>query len=208
VLRRAQEIRPELKAAKANVQARESLVALERAKYWPDLALAGGYSFAWTSNADTPASPYAVNSFNFSSGYVGIGLRGTFDIPQKSARLAQVEADLHEAQALLVGAERLLRLDIEKALGDLASARGRARHYADSSTMAKKMLIKGALGIDSGLGNAGDVLIDALLYSRAEGERLRARLDGQMAWAALEYAVGEPIDLPARASNVQAQPAP
>ena len=123
------------------------------------------------------------------------------------ARLTQVEADLHEAQALLVGAERLLRLDIERALGDLASARGRARHYSDSSAMAKKMLIKGALGIDSGLGNAGDVLIDALLYSRAEGERLKARLDGQMAWAALENAVGESIELPARASILQGQPA-
>ncbi len=208
LLKRAEAQRPELKAAKANVQAREALVSLERAKYWPDLALAGGYSFAWTSNADSPASPYASNPYNFNAGYLGIGLRGSFDLPQKLARVTQVEADLHEAQAMLVGAERLLRLDIEKALGDLASARGRARHYADSSAMAKKMLIKGALGIDSGLGNAGDVLIDALLYSRAEGERLKARLDGQLAWAALEFAVGEEIEAPARASNLQVQSAP
>jgi outer membrane protein TolC len=208
LLKRAEASRPELKAAKANVQAREALVSLERAKYWPDLALAGGYSFAWTSNADTPLSPYANNPFNFNAGYVGIGLRGSFDIPQKMARLTQVEADLHEAQAMLVGAERLLRLDVEHALGDLASARGRARHYADSSAMAKRMLIKGALGIDSGLGNAADVLLDALLYARAEGERLKARFDGQMAWAALENAVGESIEPPARASNPQVQPAP
>ena len=208
LLKRAEAQRPELKAAKANVQARQALVSLERAKYWPDLALAGGYSFAWTSNADSPASPYASNPYNFNAGYLGLGLRGSFDLPQKLARVTQVEADLHEAQAMLVGAERLLRLDIEKALGDLASARGRARHYADSSAMAKKMLIKGALGIDSGLGNAGDVLIDALLYSRAEGERLKARLDGQLAWAALEFAVGEEIEAPARASNLQLQSAP
>lgn len=207
LLDRAEAVRPELRAAKENVRAREALVSLERAKYWPDLALAGGYSFAWTSNADSPQSPYAYNPYNFNSGYFGIGLRGSFDLPQKAARLQQIEADLHEAQALLTGAGRLLRLDVERALADLAGARGRHQHYLASSTAAKKLLLKGAIAFDSGLGSASDVLLDTLLWSRSEGERLKACLDGQLAWAALEYAVGESIEMPGRASNQQ-PPAP
>ena len=203
LLEQARRLRPELKAAGENVLARKALVDLEQAKYWPDLALVGGYSMAWTSNADSGklATPYANNPYNFSTGYLALALRGTFDLPIKAAKVLQVQADLHEAIALQTGAERLLRLEVEKALGDLASARGRAEQYKNAAVIAKKLVVKGALAFDSGLGAASDMMIDTLLYTRSEGERLKACLDGQLAWAALENAVGGSIESPPRASN-------
>ncbi len=144
-------------------------------------------------------SPFAYDPYHAFGGYVALALRGTFDIPQKMARVRQVEAALHEAQATQVGAERLVRLEIEQALTDLISARGRAEHYVSGSAKAKKLLVKGAIAFDSGLGQAFDLLLDTLLYSRAEGERLKAMLDAQIAWASLERAVGGPIEQAAQA---------
>jgi outer membrane protein len=193
MLELARSNRPELKAALENVEARTALLELERAKYYPDFAIVGGIVYAVTTNADSPDSPFVYNPYNTFGGYVALGMKWTFDIPQKMARVKQVDAQLHEAIATQVGAERLVRLDIEQAMADLASARGRAEHYISGSARAKRLLVKGAVAFDSGLGQAFDLLIDTLLYSQAEGERLKALLDAQIAWAALERAVGVPI---------------
>jgi len=208
LLAQARALRPDLKAAAENVAAHEALLELEKAKYYPELALVGGFNYVDTSNATNPQNaPFAYDPYHVLTAYVALALRGTFDIPQKMARVKQVEAQLHEAQATQVGAERLVRLEIEQALADLLSARGRAEHYIAGSAKAKKLLIKGALALDSGLGQAFDVLLDTLLYSRSEGERLKALLDAQVAWAALERAVGAPV-VQTHASAVLTAPAP
>lgn len=185
--------RPELKAASENVEARTALLEVERAKYYPDFAIVGGINYAVTTNASAPDSPFVSDPYNSFGGYLALGMKWTFDIPQKMARVRQVDAQLHEAIATQVGAERLVRLDIEQAMADLASARGRAEHYISGSARAKRLLVKGAVAFDSGLGQAFDLLIDTLLYSQAEGERFKALLDAQIAWAALERAVGAQI---------------
>ncbi len=194
LLEKARGLRPDLRAAAENVAAHEALLDLEKANYYPDLALVGGFNFTDTSNASSPNNaPFAYDPYHALGGYLAFALRGSFDIPQKMARVRQVAAGLHEAQATQVGAERLVRLEIEQALGDLLSARGRSIHYVSGAARAKRLLIKGALALDSGLGQAFDMMIDALLYSRAEGERLKSLLDAQIAWAGLERAVGQEI---------------
>jgi len=49
------------------------------------------------------------------------------------------------------------------------------------------------VAFDTGLGEAREFLEDTLLYSRADGERMRALYDAQLAWAALEKAAGGPL---------------
>jgi outer membrane protein TolC len=206
LLEQARRDRPEIKAAAENVAARLALVELERARLWPDVAIVGGASFAYTTNAENLSTPF-VNNPNSATGYVALAMRGTFDVPVKLAKIRQVEADLHEAQATQVGAERLVRLEIEKALADLASARSRAEQYRIGAGKAKAMLVKGSLAFDSGLGGLSDLFIDSYLYSRSEGERLKAFMDGQLAWVALEVAVGAPISAPPAGPPQQTAPA-
>jgi hypothetical protein len=49
------------------------------------------------------------------------------------------------------------------------------------------------VAFDTGLGEAREFLEDTLLYTRADGERMRALYDAQLAWAALEKAAGGPL---------------
>jgi outer membrane protein TolC len=190
VLRKALERRPETHAAAEAVQARQALVDLARARLWPDLAMVGGVRFTETTNADSPQSPFANNPYHESSGYAALALRGTFDVPQKLARLRQAEADLHEAIAMQLGAQQLVRLEVQQALGDLQEARVRAERFSKETAIGKQLSTQAGVAFDSGLGEARELLEDTLLYARADGERLKALFDAQIAWAALEKASG------------------
>src|SRR6267142_2993770 len=190
LLRRALEERPETRAANEGVSGRQAMVDLARAKLWPDFGLVGGFAFTTTTNADNPPSPFVNNPYHTSSGYIALGMQGTFDIPQKLARLRQAEADLHEAIAMQVGAQQLVRLDVQQALGDLAEARVRVDRYSKETQIGKQLATQAGVAFDTGLGEAREFLEGTLLYARADGERLRALYEAQLACAALEKAAG------------------
>jgi outer membrane protein, multidrug efflux system len=197
--------RPEALAARENVLARRAQVELERARLFPDLGILATFNFNYQSNASSPSSPFLSNPN--SRGYqVALGLKGTLDFPQKFARLRQAEADLQEAQALLAGAEGLLRLELQSALGDLAEARIRWQRAGREVAMGRRLLTQALLAIESGLGTAQDLVINTFLFSRAEGARLGAVYDAQMAWAALEKAVGARVPRPAQAPDARKDP--
>ncbi|HYY53500.1 MAG TPA: TolC family protein [Myxococcales bacterium] len=191
--RRALEQRPEARAANEGVAARQALVDLARARLWPDVGLVGGVRLTETTNASNPSQPFVYNPYHESSGYVALGMQGTLDIPQKLARIRQAEADLHEAMAMQIGAQQLVRLEVQQALGDLAEARVRVDRYAKETEIGQKLATQAGVAFDSGLGDARELLEGTLLYTRADGERLKALYDAQLAWAALEKAVGAPL---------------
>src|SRR5581483_3819407 len=196
LLQRALQQRPETKAAAEAIAARQALVDLARARLWPDVGLVGGARFTETTNASDPSGPFVFNPYHEATGYVALGLQGTFDIPQKLARLRQAQADLMEATAMHVGAQQLVRLEVQQALGDLAEARVRVERYSKETEIGKQLSTQAGVAFDSGLGDARELLEGTLLYARADGERLKALYDAQLAWAALEKAAGGELSPP------------
>ena len=190
MLRRALDKRPETRAAAAQVGGRLAAVDFERAKLWPDLAFVAGGTYNYTTSADTPSTPFAYNPFQQQSIYVALALQGSFDFPQKFARIRQAQAELQDALAQQRGAEQLVRLELRQALGDLQEARVRTQRYTNESTIGKQLVIQSGLAFDSGLGEARDLLEDMLLWARADGERFKALFDAQIAWANLQRATG------------------
>jgi len=190
VLRRALARRPEARAAAEQVGGRQALVDLERAKLYPDLALVAGATFNYTSSADHPDTPFAYNPFNQRTAFAALTLQITFDIPQKLARLRQVEAQLRDALEQQRGAEHLVRLEVRQALGDLEEARQRIVRYTNQSAIGKQLAVQAGLAFDSGLGEARELMEDMLLWARADGEKFRALFDAQIAWANLQKATG------------------
>ncbi len=173
-MQRALEQRPEIHAADEAVKSRQALIDLESARFWPD----------------NPESPFVYNPYHEASGYLALAVRGTFEIPQKRARHRQAEADLAEALAVRRGAEQLVRLEVAQALGDLAEARTKVERYTKETAIGKQLATQAGVAFDSGLGEARELLEDTLLSARADGARLAALYDAQIAWAALERATG------------------
>jgi outer membrane protein TolC len=91
------------------------------------------------------------------------------------------------------GAEQLVRLEVQQALGDLAEARVKVDRYTKETAIGKQLATQAGVAFDSGLGEARELLEDTLLYARADGARLSALYDAQLAWAALEKAAGGPL---------------
>jgi multidrug efflux system outer membrane protein len=193
VLSRALEQRPEMRAADEAVKARTALVELETAKLFPDIGLAAGGVYTEDTNASNPTSPFVFNPYHSLSPYVALGFRGTFEVPQKLARRRQAQADLAEAMALRRGAEQLVRMEVQQALGDLAEARVKVDRYTKETAVGKQLATQAGVAFDSGLGEARELLEDTLLYARADGARLEALYNVQLARAALEKAVGGPL---------------
>src|SRR5438105_3620952 len=99
---------------------------------------------------------------------------------------------------LLVGAQAgedlpILEQELQQALGDLADARVRVERYGNETQIGKQLSNQAGVAFDSGLGDARELLEGTLLFMRADGERLRALHDAQLAWAALEKAAGAPL---------------
>lgn len=193
VMTRALDRRPEMRATDEAVKARQALVDLESARLWPDLGIVGGARFTETTNASNPQSPFVSNPYHELSAYAALALHGTFDIPRKLARQRQAEADLAEAQAMRRGAEQLVRLEVSQALGDLQEARVKVDRYTKEAAIGKQLATQAGVAFDSGLGEARELLEDTLLYARADGARLEALYNVQLAWAALEKAAGGPL---------------
>jgi outer membrane protein len=189
-LRRALERRPEARAAAAQVAGRRAALDLERAKLYPDLALIIGGTYNYTSSAENPPTPFAYNPYNQQNIYLALAFQGSFDIPQKMARIRQSEAELGDALAQQRGAEQLIRLEVRQAVGDLQDARIRAERYGNESVIGKRLVVQAGLAFDSGLGEARELMEDMLLWARADGEKFRALFDAQIAWAALQKATG------------------
>ncbi len=193
VTARALDQRPEIRAAEEAVKGRQALVDLETARFYPDLAIVGGASYTEQTNASNPVSPFVYNPYHDASGYLALAMRGTWEIPQKMARKRQAEADLAEALSLRRGAELLVRLEVQQALGDLAEARVKVDRYTRETSIGKQLATQAGVAFDSGLGEARELLEDTLLYARADASRLGALFDAQIAWAALEKAAGGPV---------------
>jgi outer membrane protein, multidrug efflux system len=189
-LRRALEKRPEARAAAEQVAARRAAHEVERAKLYPDLALVVGGTVNYTSSAESPSTPFAYNPYNQRNAYVALALQGTFDVPQKLARIRQAEAELADALAQQRGAEQLIRLEVRQALGDLQEARIRVGRFTNEATIGKQLAVQAGLAFDSGLGEARELMEDVLLWARADGERFKALFDAQIAWAGLQKATG------------------
>src|SRR5207302_9169720 len=64
LLARALERRPEARAAREGVKARQELVGLQRSMFWPDLALVAGTTLTYTGNVWNPPSAFGYNPYN------------------------------------------------------------------------------------------------------------------------------------------------
>jgi hypothetical protein len=69
----------------------------------------------------------------------------------------------------------------------------RVERYTRETEIGKQLATQAGVAFDTGLGEAREFLEDTLLHTRADGERMRALYDAQLAWAALEKAAGGPL---------------
>jgi outer membrane protein TolC len=139
--------RPELRAARARVAAREQAVALARREYFPDVTLSGAYDRFWQ---EKPLQPM-----------LGLAVNVPLQLERRSGALEQARAELAGARSDAQRAEDAVRFAVASGVDRL----GEAHHLVDLARdrmlpVARDRLAASRAAYESGQGSFLE-LIDA-----------------------------------------------
>lgn len=126
--------RPELRSLALNIAGREKVLAIEKAERLPILGLFGQVALQGAAEKDRPLDPFTADNRAVSTS-AGVTLSlPLFDGFRTRGKVQQAGARLRRAEFELAQARKGVRLEVTKALQDLASLR--REHEAQRATVA------------------------------------------------------------------------
>ncbi len=202
-----------LAAARSQAEAAELDAAAARAQRWPTLAVGGGYTwldespafdFGFTGLPIAPPPLFAGNDFASASATLSVPV---FTGGRISSGIAAAEARGRGAGAQAVGSEQDLRLAVAEDYVGVLRAR-RALAVADSNVRTLEALVSdvGAM-FERELVPKNELLAVQVTLADARQNRLRAANGAEIAQAAYNRRLGEPLDRPAEIDATLPAPA-
>jgi outer membrane protein TolC len=191
----ASETRPELKAVAAGLGAREQEVLIRERMFLPDFGVAGFFRWAWSSSATRQLSPFAYDPYNDLSAGVALVARYQWDFPQKAIQLEQARAEyekmLHQQELLRAA----VRLETEKAFGEVESALGRSVKLALAEKHARRWSTAAFTAFDVGTGDTRELVDAFTALAASAAQKSQAFHDVKVSLRALSRAVGQRVEL-------------
>ena len=176
--------------ARAGVMAREAQARIERAKFFPDLALGLNFGYSAAPQIEDQKNPFVKDSANYLSYGAGLVFRYKLDFLPQSARLAQANAQLEEQRATERYALGGVGTEVETAFREAEDAARRLDAYTRSASYAKQWLVQIQEGIDVGTYDDQDVVDPAREYATKRFLQMSATFDYNVALAKLAQATG------------------
>jgi outer membrane protein TolC len=182
--------RPEVSMAHAGVLAREALLDVERARFYPDvgLTLSGGWSEA--PEITDQLNPFVRDPGTYLRYGAALGLRWKLDFVPQAARLAQSQARLDEMRATEEYAVGGVGVEVESAYAEALASQLRLAAYQEAEDNARRWLITIQQGLDIGAYEADEVITPAKEYALQRFNVINARYDYHMALARLALVTG------------------
>lgn len=181
----AEELRPDLQAAREQVVAARATFRGARAERLPELGWSGAVEARAEDPTDDPGSNWTV----------GLGLRWTgFDGFATEARIDQARSRLEEAEHRAELARRGVALEVEAAHRDLETAELRWAEARDAVALAERSAEIVRDRYREGLTTVVELLDVETLVVGARTRELQARRELAVTRAALDLAVGRPWD--------------
>jgi outer membrane protein TolC len=182
--------RPEVNMARAGVMAREAQVRMERAKFFPDLALGMSFAYSDAPLVDDQRNPFVKDTANYLSYGAALVFRYKLDFLPQSARLAQANAQLEEQRATERYALGGVGTEVEQAFLEAEDAARRLDAYTRATGYAKQWLVQVQEGIDVGTYEDQDIVDPAKEYATKRFLQMNATFDYNVALAKLAQATG------------------
>ncbi|MCA9543319.1 MAG: TolC family protein [Myxococcales bacterium] len=189
--------RPELRMADAGLRAQASLVDLEEANFWPDIALVGQFGFARGTSAEDSPDPFANDQFNFLSWGVVLGAEWRLDFANQFSKLHRAQASLAKARAQRDALRQQVRLDLTEKVGQMTRYRREVAVRESAVKASKAWLVSSTLNFGMGLASTDNLISALTAYSKARLSYYRAIYEYNLAVARLSRAVGAELALPA-----------
>jgi outer membrane protein TolC len=205
----AMETRPEIVQINRAVEARQLQRKLQRRNYYPNIFLAGDFTFGWSTEdpalqpicrrpepdaACVPvdnlfARPY-TNPFSQLSVGIALGMSWQFDYVGQRGQLGEVDAQLDEIVAQRERAIGALRLDILRLYREADHARQKIAIAERRYDAARRWRNQVGLRLEIADGNLKDALDPLRAYYEARIAFLEAHHNYLVARAALARAIG------------------
>jgi outer membrane protein TolC len=211
----ARQNRPELLLLKNAVEARQAQLDLARAEYFPNVFVAGEFTYGWSTEdivlrsvcrrptedaecVDTDdlfARPYN-DPFDTLSVGIGLGLRWDFDFFQLRGKYGEAVAQVEEVDAQKRRAVGAIELEIRKVWADAHDAREKVDVTARRLEAARRWRDQFGLTMQSGGADMKDAVDPLKAYYEARALHLEARYNYLVSRAELAKAIGVPsLDL-------------
>lgn len=186
----ARVFRPEVPQARAGVAARQALVDLQRAKFFPDFGFGFFGTYAVAPSVTTQNTALAPNPFNHFYGGAGIGFRWNLDLLPNAARVARTEADLEEARSLLRMALGGIAVEVENAHAVAVETKTREESWARAEHRAKQWISTVQDAIDLGTKNENAMNEPIRVYVNSRVNHVYALMDYNVALSELARVSG------------------
>jgi len=182
--------RPEVNMARAGVMAREAQARIERAKFFPDLALGLNFGYSAAPLIEDQKNPFVKDNANYLSYGAALVFKYKLDFLPQSARLAQANAQLEEQRATERYALGGVGTEVEQAFREAEDAGRRLDAYTRAAGYAKQWLVQVQQGIDIGTFEDQDIVDPAREYATKRFLQMNATFDYNVALAKLAQATG------------------
>ena len=182
--------RPEVNMARAGVMAREAQARIERAKFFPDLALGLNFGYSAAPLVADQRNPFVKDNANYLSYGAALVFKYKLDFLPQSARLAQANAQLEEQRATERYALGGVGTEVEQAFREAEDAARRLDAYRRAASYAKQWLVQIQEGIDVGTYEDQDIVDPAREYATKRFLQMNATFDYNVALAKLAQATG------------------
>lgn len=193
----AAESRPELRIARAAVEARRGLVEMAEAEFLPNIALVGAFGYAKGTTAYDPPDPFANDNYNFLSWGVVIGLDWRIDFATQASALGRAQAQLVKQEAQYQSLQQRLRLEVLEQVGAMRRRALELDVRRLAMKAAKGWLVSNSLNFGLGLSSTDELLKSLIAYSRARLTYYRTIYEHNLAVARLSQTVGVELAVPA-----------
>ena len=166
--------RSELDQAQAGIAAREELVDVQRARYFPQLGLGFSTSLTYTPGRFRQESPFVGDPFRGRSLQVGIGVQQNLNFFQTRSRVDQAKAELREVEHQRDAAHQLVQFEVEEAFRQARIRRSDVESRDRAVTITEEWLRTEQINFDLGLADAENLIESVQANLEAEASYLEA----------------------------------
>jgi outer membrane protein len=183
--------RPEFRQIAEGIKARSALVEAAKANYYPDIFLAGLFSWAYADNRDRIYNPYINDPFMHVNGGAVLGVRWKLDFGITGAKVAGERAQYNRLLSTRDFADANIPLQVKKFHLELKEAENSVTATRTAYSNAKKWAVIALANFDFGVGPAKDIFDALQAYTRMRADYFQSIYNYKMAKANLIYATGE-----------------
>ncbi len=193
----AQDARPDLRVARAAVQARRAQVQMAVAEFFPNIALVGGFRYSKGTTADDPVDPFASDSYNYLGWGVVLGAEWDLDYSVLISAHRQAQAKLAEQKAQFDLLMQKVRLEVTAEVTEMVRRRKELTSRRLAMKAGKAWLVSNSLNFGLGLTKIDDLLKSLVGYSKARLTYYRIIYEYNLTVARLSQSVGSELAVPA-----------